>query len=152
MLFQGQEFVQTGSFNHWQELDWSAMDVFAGNVQMYRDLIALRRNSSGVSKGLLGNGITIVHYDADGKVLAYHRTFDQSDLGVMVVANFTNKPIVAYELPFPYGGNWKVRFNSDWKGYGNDFTDTQISDVMIEAGKGKVNLGPYSIIVLSPET
>jgi 1,4-alpha-glucan branching enzyme len=70
----------------------------------------------------------------------------------MVVANFTNKPIVAYELPFPYGGNWKVRFNSDWKGYGNDFTDTQISDVMIEAGKGKVNLGPYSIIVLSPET
>lgn len=149
MLFQGQEFMQPGSFNHWQKLDWSAMDTFAGNVQMYHDLIALRRNTTGVTKGLLGNSIVITHYNPDDKVLAYHRIFDGVDTGVVVVANFTNNIKQAYELPFPHDGIWKVRFNSDWKGYSDDFTDTQVSDSNAQDGRGKVSLGPYSVLILS---
>ena len=66
-----------------------------------------------------------------------------------MAANFTNKPVVEHLLPFPCAGSWKVRFNSDWKGYSDDFTDTQIGDIVVEKDKGKVNLGPYSVIILS---
>ncbi len=42
MLLQGQEFMQGGSFNDWEGLDWHLSDRYSGIVEAYRHLIALR--------------------------------------------------------------------------------------------------------------
>ena len=56
MLFMGQEFLESGWFhNDPQELDWSKATAHAGIVQLYRDLIHLRRNWSNNTRGLQGS-------------------------------------------------------------------------------------------------
>lgn len=51
MLFQGQEFLQGGWFRDDVPLDWSLDDEYHGIVRLYRDLVALRRNFAGRTKG-----------------------------------------------------------------------------------------------------
>ena len=51
MLFMGQEFLSWGYFDPSQALDWSHANTFAGIVQLYRDLIHLRRNWFNTNSG-----------------------------------------------------------------------------------------------------
>ncbi|WLT38973.1 alpha-amylase family glycosyl hydrolase [Synechocystis sp. B12] len=53
MLFQGQEFLEAGWFRDTVPVDWDQRDEFHGIVRLYRDLICLRRNLGGFSKGAL---------------------------------------------------------------------------------------------------
>jgi len=46
---------------------------FKGIVQMYRDLIALRRNLKGATRGLTGQNLNVFHADNGNKTLGYHR-------------------------------------------------------------------------------
>src|SRR3712207_8558009 len=36
-------------------------------------------------------------------------------------SNFGNRAYGEYVIGFPRGGEWKVRLNSDWEGYGADY-------------------------------
>ncbi|HSX36581.1 MAG TPA: alpha-amylase family glycosyl hydrolase [Patescibacteria group bacterium] len=152
MLFQGQEFMQGGSFNYWQALDWHKAEQFKGIVLAHKHLIALRKNIYGITRGLSGQSLNILHRNDEGKVLAYHR-WDQGGAGddVVIIINFTNKVQRDYSLGFPRDGLWKVRFNSDWKGYSPDFKDVGTADVIAEGNNGKVTLGPYAAVILSQD-
>ena len=76
----------------------------------------------------------------------------------MVIANFTAQPWENYWVGLPDPGLWKVRFNSDWEGYDPEFDNFYTPDVTaIPEGqdglpaKGAVNIGPYSVVILSQD-
>ena len=78
---------------------------FKGIVQMYRDLIALRRNLKETA-GLTGQNLNVFHLDNGNKTLAYHR-WENGGAGddVVVVANFSNVPLQNLNIGFPRQGN-----------------------------------------------
>jgi 1,4-alpha-glucan branching enzyme len=150
MLFQGQEFMQGGSFNDWQALDWDKTEQFAGIVLAYKHLVALRKNIHDNTKGLLGQSVSIKQLDEQNKVLAYHRWDSGGPKDdVMVVLNFSNRSHKTYDIAFPNDGTWRVRFNSSWNGYAPDFKEDDISEVIVSGGKGTLSLAPYSVFILS---
>jgi 1,4-alpha-glucan branching enzyme len=159
MIFQGQEFVDDTPFpfGRAQGIDWSKQATFAGIVQMYADLVHLRRNANDVTRGLTANNVNVFHVDNGAKVVAYHR-WDQGGAGddVVVVANFSNVPYPSYRIGFPRGGTWHVRFNGDWNGYSPRFASTPSNDTAASGGgqdglgfSGSVGVGPYSVVILS---
>ena len=157
MLFQGQEFNQGGYFAAENPLDWNNLNYFGGINQMYTDLIHLRRNWNNNTQGLSGSNTNVFHVDNNNKVIAYQR-WDQGGPGddTIVIANFSSKTMHDYDIGLPSGGDWKVRFNSDWKGYSSDFNGTNTYDVGAAGGgmdglnyHGQLDLGPYSVVVLS---
>lgn len=153
MLFQGQEFMESGSFNDWQGLDWTKAERYAGIVAAYEHLIALRKNVHGVSAGLLGRGVNLMHVDEANKVLAYHRWKDGGPKDdVVVVVNFGNKLIENYAMSFPRTGTWQVRFNSTWQGYSPDFKGIDVSAVLVESGSGNFTLPPSATLIFSQDT
>lgn len=124
MLFQGQELLEDRWFSDQDPIDWSRLEGFNGIYLLYRDLIALRRNKGGNSRGLLGRNIQIVHANQDDKVIAFHRWYDTSEEdGVFIVINFSNNIYSNYRIGLPAGGEWELRFNSDWKGYDESFDE-----------------------------
>jgi 1,4-alpha-glucan branching enzyme len=152
MLLSGQEFMQGGSFNDWQALDWKKTTQFEGIVRANKHLIALRKNFYGNTLGLISQSFNVLHLNENDKVVAYHR-FDKGGPGddVVVVINFANKTQKDYWINFPANGTWKVRFNSNWKGYSEDFEDVPSDDVNVENDTAKICLGPYSAIILSQD-
>jgi 1,4-alpha-glucan branching enzyme len=84
--------------------------------------------------------------------MAYHR-FAQGGPrdDVIIVLNFANKVQQDYEIYFPRDGLWRVRFNSDWKGYSPDFKNTDTTDVTVTNNAGRLNIGPYSAVILSQD-
>jgi 1,4-alpha-glucan branching enzyme len=159
MLFMGQEFLENKGFpfNKAAALDWSKADRFSGIEQLYTDLVHLRRNANGYSRGLEGNNVNVFHVNNNDKLVAYHR-WDRGGAGddVVVLANFSNTAFPSYNIGLPRGGDWHVRFNSDWSGYSPDFTDTASNDVTANSSgqdglnySASVGIGPYSVIILS---
>ncbi len=157
MLFQGQEFLESGWFRDQVPLDWSKAERFAGLVQLHRDLIALRRNRDGVSGGLLAQRTDVYHINNEGKVLVYHRWGEgEAENSVVVVANFSSQQLDNYRIGLPQEGTWHVRFNSDSKRYNEAFSDVGVAQVEAEAQEydgqewsGTVNLAPYTALILS---
>jgi 1,4-alpha-glucan branching enzyme len=150
MLFAGQEFMEAGSFNDWQALEWKNVEKFRGIVQAHQHLISLRKNLYNNTKGLVSQNFNVLHLNEGDKVLAYHR-WDKGGAGddVMVVINFANRSYDDYWINFPNNGVWKVRFNSSWNGYSDDFENIGVSEVNVENNSGKLSLGSYSVILLS---
>ena len=75
---------------------------------------------------------------------------------VVVVANFFCDAQDGYVIGFPRAGTWKLRFNSDWQGYNDDFHNHPSTDVVAELGnydgfswRGAVSIGPYSVLIFS---
>jgi len=157
MIFQGQEFVEDGSFDANRPLDWSKFSEFKGIARLYRDCIRLRRNMDGTTKGLTGQHMRIVHINHDEKVIAIHRWSDGGPKdSVIAIFNFANKEHKDYVIGMPEEGVWKVRFNSDWKGYDPSFTDTPALETETFESKkddhdfsAAINIGPYNALVLS---
>lgn len=157
MLFQGQELLEDGYFQDTDPVDWSKLTTYAGIHQLYKDLIALRRNMSGSSQGLRGQHVNVHHVNDWDKVIAYHR-WDQGGPGddVVVLCNFKNQAWNDYRIGLPTSGTWKVRFNSDWSGYDTSFGDHPTSDVQTDAiawdgmsQSASLSFGPYTTIILS---
>ena len=159
MLFQGQEFLQGGWFQDTVPLDWDLTDEFRGILRLYRDLVRLRLNRTSQTRGLCGSGLTISHANPAACVVAFQRWYDHGPGDdVMVVVNFSHESRGDYELGFPQAGLWKLRLNSDWRGYSDDFADTASQDVNAEEGErdglpatAKVAIGPYSILIYSQD-
>ena len=73
MIFEGQELLEDRWFQDKEPIDWARVQDEHGILGMYRDLIALRRNLPGMTRGLCGQNIHIFHFDDKDKVLAFHR-------------------------------------------------------------------------------
>jgi 1,4-alpha-glucan branching enzyme len=157
MLFQGQEFLEGGWFRDTVPLDWDKHGEFRGIVRLYRDLIRLRLNRDGWTRGLCGQFTAVHHLNEERKVLAYHR-WDQGGPGddVVVVVNLLHEPQEGYTIGFPAAGTWTLRFNSDWQGYSQAFQGHPSTDAVSEDGAqdgmpchGTVSPGPYSVLIYS---
>jgi 1,4-alpha-glucan branching enzyme len=159
MIFMGQEFLEWGAWSDARALDWSKADRFAGIRTLYRDLIRLRRNWFNNTRGLCGHEVNVHHVNDTDKVIAYHR-WEAGGPGddVVVVANFANRSYAGYRIGLPRAGRWRVRFNSDWAGYSDVFTDHASFDLVAAdqgtdgmAFSGTVGLGPYTALILSQD-
>src|SRR5229473_1907839 len=161
MLFQGQEMLETRAFgfNTPTEMDFTRADdpKIKGIVQMYRDLIALRRNLAGKTRGLTGQNLNVFHLDNANKTLAYHR-WENGGPGddVVIVANFSNVPMQNLNIGFPRQGQWHVLFNSGASVYDPGFTNGDSFDTTASPGakdglnfNGNVGIGAYSVVILS---
>jgi 1,4-alpha-glucan branching enzyme len=161
MIFQGQEMLETRAFGFKTptNMDFTRADdpSFKGIVQMYRDLIALRRNVAGHTKGLTGQHLNVFHADNGNKTLAYHR-FENGGSGddVVVVANFSNVPLQNLNIGFPRQGQWHVLFNSGASVYDPGFMNGDSFDTTANPGgndglnfNGNVTIGPYSVVIFA---
>ena len=159
MLFQGQELLEDRWFQDKDPIDWSRAEDEHGILGMYRDLIALRRNLSGVTRGLCGQNIHIYHFDDGAKLIAFHRWDKQGPTdSVVVVVNMTNQNRDGYRIGFPRAGLWKTRFNSDSYNYGPNFANHPTPDVEThEEGadglpcSGEIGIGPYTVVIFSQD-
>ncbi len=155
MLFQGQEFVEGEWFRDTVPLNWEQSETFRGIVRMYRDLIHLRLNKKGTSKGLTGPNIAATHVNDDANLIAFRRWQDGGPNDeIVVVANFHLDPREGYSLGFSQPGTWKLIFNSDWKGYSEQFQGYASGDVTAVIGeydglpnRTEVNIGAYSVLI-----
>ena len=159
MLFQGQEFLEGGWFRDTVPVEWDRNEQFRGIVRLYRDLIRLRLNTKGLSRGLCGQHIKVTHIQEEMKMIAFHR-WEMGGAGddVMVVANFGNTPRGDYRIGFPYSGKWKLLLNTDWKGYSEAFTGEISLDARAVEGaydcfgsNASFNVGPYSVLIFGRE-
>ena len=57
MIFMGQEFLESGHFDGSTPLDWSKTTTYAGILALYGDLIRLRHNTDGHTRGLRGKNV-----------------------------------------------------------------------------------------------
>jgi 1,4-alpha-glucan branching enzyme len=78
---------------------------------------------------------------------------------VVVLANMANRSYADYHIGLPRGGRWRVRLNSDWRGYSAVFTDHLSFDADaiwrdatdgMPAG-GRFGIGPYACLILSQD-
>jgi len=159
MIFEGQELLEDRWFQDKIPIDWSRAEDESGILGMYRDLISLRRNLSGVSRGLCGQNIHIYHFNDEAKLMAFHRWDKQGPTdSVVVVVNMTNQGRDGYVIGFPRAGLWKTRFNSDSYNYGPNFYNHPTPDVEThEEGadglpcSGEIGIGPYTVVIFSQD-
>ncbi len=157
MLFQGQEFLEGDWFRDTVPLDWDLRDEFRGIVRLYRDLIRLRLDRDGFTRGLCGQFTQVYHVSEEHKIIAYHR-WDVGGPGddVVIVANLHHEPQEGYVIGFPAAGTWHLRLNSDWQGYSDAFAGHASADVVSEAGAydglpchAAISIGSYSVLIYS---
>ena len=159
MIFEGQELLEDRWFQDKVPIDWSRVEDEHGILGMYRDLIALRRNLKGVTRGLCGQNIHIYHFDDGAKTIAFHRWDKQGPVdSVVVVVNMMNQNRDDYAIGFPRAGLWKIRFNSDSYKYDPNFANHPTPDVEAHEEKidglscsGKISIGPYTVVIFSQD-
>ena len=159
MLFQGQELLEDRWFQDKVPIDWTRIEDESGILKMYRDLIALRRNLLGMTRGLCGQNFQIYHVNHEAKLIAFHR-WDVSGPhdSVVVVVNMTNQNRDGYLIGFPRAGLWKTRFNSDSYNYGPNFANHLTPDVEAHEKEtdglpctGEIGIGPYTVVIFSQD-
>lgn len=153
MILQGSEFLQDGSFNDWAALEWQKTEKYAGILQAHHDLLALRHNINGTTRGLQGSSTNLFHVNDNDRVIAYHR-WDNSGSrdDTIIIANFSEKQFDQYDIKLPIAGHWRVRFNSSWHGYSNDFRDIRFSSVTTKKDNIiTITLPPYGAFILSQD-
>ncbi|MFO0828149.1 MAG: alpha-amylase family glycosyl hydrolase [Phycisphaerales bacterium] len=157
MLFMGQEFLENGYFDSNDPLDWTKRTTYAGIRAMYKDMIALRRNASGLTRGLTGQNTNVFHVNDSWKMLAWHRWMNGGEKDdVIAIANFSVAGRSNYRIGLPRLGIWKYHFNSDWSGYDPSFGTWPANDVAAEnvpwdgmPYSGVFSVGPYTGLVYS---
>ncbi len=157
MLFQGQEFLEGEWFRDDVPLDWDKNEAFRGIVRLYRDLVGLRLNASGDTRGLSGQGVQVFHVNDDDNVLAFAR-WDEHGPGddLVVVINCSNRAWEAYDIGLPAAGLWRLKFNSDAPVYSRDFNGGLGGDVTGMPGprdglpaRATLGMGPYSVLIFA---
>ncbi|MCB8966380.1 MAG: alpha amylase C-terminal domain-containing protein [Ardenticatenaceae bacterium] len=164
MIFQGQEFLESGWFDDHVPLDWRKAEANAGMCQFYRDLMTLRHDNFGISRGLRGAQINVYHVNDEAKLLAFHRWDNGGPRDdVVVIANFSHRAIESYAVGMPRSGLWRVRLNSDDRAYDASFGSHYCPDPVAAAPRSamlrlddmpffaNVTLAPYSVLILSQD-
>ncbi len=102
MILQGQEMMETNQFSDARALDWSRTNAYGSAVEFYRDLVGLRRNLGGRTRGLQAETVEFLRVDQAAKVIVYRRgTEVPSPDDVVVVANLRNTALENYAIPLP---------------------------------------------------
>ena len=159
MLFQGQGFLEGDWFRDDVPLDWKKSKDFKGLNLLYRDLIKLRLNVNGFSRGLCGQYVNVYHINEAENIIAFHR-WDEHGPGddVIIICNLSNTAKKNYEIGLPAAGLWKLRLNSDSSIYSKDFKGFETYD--IEAVEGErfglpahaaLSIGAYTILIFSQD-
>lgn len=159
MIFQGQELLEDRWFQDKDPIDWSRAEDEHGILRMYRDLIALRRNRSGVTRGLCGQNLHLYHFGDGAKIIAFHRWDKQGPTdSVVVVVNMTNQNRDGYVIGFPRAGLWITRLNSDSYNYDPNFANHPSPDVEAHEDaidglpcSGTISIGPYTVVIFSQD-
>ncbi len=159
MIFQGQEFLEDEWFRDVDPIDWTKAEKFSGILQLYSDLIRLRKNEYNHTQGLAGQHVQVHHINHSDKLVAFHRWEHGGPRdSVLVVVNLADRGYDRYQIGFPRGGEWKVRFNSDWDGYDPDFGNHTSYPTTPSFGEkdsmpfhGDIGIGPYTAIILSQD-
>ncbi len=159
MVFQGQPLLADKWFSDNDPIDWSRLEKFSGFANLHRDVIHLRRNWFGVTKGLQGQHVQILREDNDKKVLVLHRYADGGPKdSVLVAFNFSHETFEDYKVGLPRGGKWHLRFNSDLAEYDPDFSDQAVFDLETMEGEydqchhyASLHLPPYTALIFSQE-
>ena len=157
MLFQGQEFLQGDWFRDDVPLDWHLNEKYHGIVQLYADLISLRRNLAGRTRGLQGQGLDIFHLNESAKLLAFQRWADHgTNDDVVVVVNLAGFPRDEYRIGLPSGGRWRLELNSDAKRYSDDFVGVAAADLVADSesydgfgASAVLTIAPYTVLIYS---
>ena len=158
MLFQGQEFIEDEYFRDDKGLDWDQQKKHRGINRMVHDLIKIRTEHKFESQGLRGQFTKILHYNENDKVLAYARSTNTDFLdSTIVLLNLSNNSYEDYSFGIPNTNRYELAFNSDWKGYDEEFTDMHVHPLSIfhenfddEAHKAVTNLPAYAALVFLP--
>jgi 1,4-alpha-glucan branching enzyme len=159
MLFQGQEFLEDGWFDDAEALAWHRKDDFAGIVQLYRDLIRLRKNADQTTAGLTGQNVRVHHANDLDKLLAFHRWANGGPTDdVIVVANCANAQRANYRIGLPQTGRWKLRLNSGARIYGAELLGETLVDLDTRdrphdgyPHSAEIAIGPYSVLIYSQD-
>ena len=152
MIFEGQEMLENQPFDSSRPVNWAKTNTYSAIIQLYYDLIRLRRNLDGDVAGLEGEACSILQADNADKLIACHRwKSGTTNQDVVVVANFAGVARSNYSLSFPQAGNWYAHFNSDSTRYGTDYGNIGSSLVTAQGANptGAITIGPYSALVLS---
>jgi 1,4-alpha-glucan branching enzyme len=155
MIFQGQEALAAGTFaNPPTPLPAPSARGLAVRA-CYKDLIRLRRNLDGATGGLLDGGVEVLHRNDDAKVIAYRR-HGASGQDVIVIVNLRNKAYTEYDIGVADAGPWRIRLDTAWLRYGDDFAGGQAGSVStrVQQKDGRpftlpLVLDAYSAMILS---
>src|SRR5690606_31515133 len=122
MLFQGQEILEDEWFRAEDPIDWNRREKFKGIFKLYQDLLRLRRNRDGNTRGLIGQHVAVHHLNHEQKLIGFHR-WEEGGPGdsVIILANLSTHAQTGYCIGFPQEGLWQVRFNSDRETYSEAF-------------------------------
>lgn len=158
MLFQGQDFLEDRWFDDRRPLDWDKRHRHTGFLHLTRQLIALRRNATGHTRGLTGLPTRIIRADNDRKLLAFHR-WREGGPGddTVVVVNLSTWPVTV-PLGLPRPGVWRLRCNTDAAIFGADFGSVHAHDLVTIPGEcdgldqhAEVTIGPYAALIYSQD-
>jgi 1,4-alpha-glucan branching enzyme len=160
MIFQGQEFLEAHWFDSGFPVDWSNALRHSGILNLYRDLIRMRRNELHTTRGLQGQGLHIYHVNNADKLIGYRRWDVGGPLDeTIVMLNFANRAFDSYTIGAPRDGRWRVRLTSDWSGYDSEFGNQLSLDTMTSTTPYdglpfsiEIGIGAYSAVILSQDS
>ncbi|HNV11041.1 MAG TPA: alpha amylase C-terminal domain-containing protein, partial [Propionibacteriaceae bacterium] len=153
MIFQGQEFLEGGWFRDHVPLDWRRDEHYEGIANLYADLITLRLNRWGWTRGLTGQNVNVLVADDEANLIGFHRWMDGGPGDdVVVLVNLANESREEVSIDLPAPGLWKLRFNSDAHTYSSLFGNFESFDVEASGDgpwRGNVSIAPYSVLIYS---
>ena len=159
LLFMGQEFAQTGEWDHDAALPWHLLDEprHAGVARLVRDLNALycARPALHALDAEPAGFAWLVSEDAEQSVLAWLR-LDGAGGVVVVACNFTPVPRRVYRVGVPVAGDWRVVLDTDAAIYGGSdaVTETMFATDAIplhgHAQSLALDLPPLATVFLVP--
>ncbi|MBX7245407.1 MAG: alpha amylase C-terminal domain-containing protein [Candidatus Sumerlaeaceae bacterium] len=165
MMFMGQELYATGIFSYPTPpaLSWTTMQsAHSGLFTLHSELVRLRQNRSGNTRGLMGQTLQVFHQNNASKVMAWLRR-DVGGAGddVVVITNFSATDFsFGYLVGIPGSGTWRVRFSTDESRYDSAFSTTGTlpsiaSEPIARDGYAqRINLPrlpPYTTLILSQD-
>ncbi len=166
LLFMGSEFGQWSEWNYASSLDWHLLEsrVLYGerhrNLQtmvadlnrLYRDHPALYELDSD------WRGFEWIDFtDAENSVIAFQRRALPTDIGLIVICNFTPVVRYGYRIGLPAAGRYRELFNTDAVEYGGSGvrnTEAVQADDVAWHGKpksGALTLPPLGTVILELE-
>lgn len=161
LLFMGQDFGQSGEWDHDRALDWNSLDdpAHQGVHRLCRDLNhAYRRRPALHRKDCEPEGFAWIDCrDADQNVIAFLRRGGEDDPFMVVVANASPMIREGYRIGVPHGGRYREWINTDARDYGGSGVGN-LGTVLAEAVPAHgfpfsltLRLPPLAILILQPD-
>jgi 1,4-alpha-glucan branching enzyme len=120
MLFMGQEFLEDKPWHddvvNWSEflIWWEGLNDRDRHMRDFQrfvaDLIHLRR----LRPSLKGEGVAVPQVHEIDRILVMHRWVVGEGRDLVIVASFNENTLDDYPVEFPWPGQWKEIFNSDY--------------------------------------